>query len=403
MFEEKTLWRQRFSRTSKELGKYLRYIFNGHIVIVMVFLLGTAAFYYQEWISTLSTDFPVATIMAVVIALLVTYSPIYTFLMEADRIFLIPLEDRLRGYFQRSIITSFFVQLYLLILGLAVFMPMYAHVNNGSYKNFLPFLVVVCMVKAMNLLIRWRVQYYVDTNVHRTDSLVRFFVNGVFLYLLFAQAALWFFVPVVIIYLLLFAFYFSQTKQKGLKWEFLIDQEERRMMSFYRLANMFTDVPKLKDSVKRRKWLDWISGMLSFRHEDVYMHLYVNTFIRGGDYLGLFIRLTAIGMLALYFVTFGNGQILFVLLFLFLTGFQLMPLWNHHQNKIWISLYPVREELRESCFQKLLTGLLLIQSLLLSLPIFLKAEWFIGLSSIAAGFVFSYLFVYVYNRSKIKA
>jgi ABC-2 type transport system permease protein len=403
MFDEKVLWKQRLGRTSKELGKYLRYIFNGHIVIVMVFLLGTAAYYYQDWVSTLSKDFPVPVIMAAVLAFLVTYSPIYTFLLEADRIFLIPLEEKLKAYFHLSIIASFFIQLYLLIIGLAVFMPMYAHVNDDSYGSFLPFLFILCISKIFNLLIRWRVQYYVDTNSHKIDSIVRYFVNGVFLYLLFSDAPIWFWLPVGLIYIVLYFVYLSQTKLKGLKWEFLIEQEERRMMSFYRLANMFTDVPKLRDRVKRRKWLDWIAGMLSYRHESVYMHLFVNTFIRGGDYLGLFVRLTVIGILALYFITFGNGQILFVVLFLFLTGFQLMPLWNHHQNKIWIQLYPVKESQRENSFKKFLAAILMIQSVLLSLPLFLKGELFIGLFSIGAGFVFSYLFVYVYNKNKVRA
>lgn len=401
MFDEKVLWKERVGRTTKELSKYLPYIFNGHIVIVMMFLVGTAAFYYQEWINTLSQDFPAEMIMAILLAVVVTYSPIYTFLMEADRIFLIPLEEKMNPYFRRSIMASFFIQIYLLVLGLAVFMPMYAHVNNGSYKSFFPFLLIMCIIKVLNLLIRWRVQFYVNTNVHRTDSVVRFFVNGVFLYFLFSHAQIGFFIPVILIYLLLYFLYSSQTKLKGLKWEFLIDQEEKRMMAFYRLANLFTDVPKLRDSVKRRRWLDWVSGLLKFKHEGVYSHLYIHTFIRGGDYLGLFMRLTVIGMLALYFITYGNGQILFVLLFLFLTGFQLMPLWNHHQNKIWIQLYPVKESIRSSSFKKFLFVLLMIQAALLSLPLLLKQEWTTALISIAAGFAFSYLFVYVYQKNRL--
>lgn len=403
MFDEKALWRERFGNRSKELGKYLRYIFNGHIIIVMVFLIGTAAFYYQEWVSTLSPDFPVAIIMAFIIALLITYSPIYTFLIDPDRIFLIPLEEKLKPYFQRSIVVSFFVQLYLLIFGLAVFMPMYAHVNNGNFGTFFPFLLVLCVVKMGNLFIRWRVQYYVEKNVHIVDSFVRYFVNLVFLYFLFSGAAIWFFIPVILLYFILYFYYSSQTKLKGLKWELLIELEEKRMMSFYRLANMFTDVPKLKDTVKRRKWLDWIPGMLQFRHEGVYMHLYVNTFLRGGDYLGLFIRLTVIGVLALYFIAFGNGQILFVLLFLFLTGFQLFPLWNHHQNKVWLSLYPVKETIKEDSFKKFLSILLMLQSFLLSLPLFLKQEWVIAMLSLGSGLIFSYLFVFVYNKKKFKS
>ena len=96
MFDEKLLWKERFSRTSKELSRYLRYIFNGHLIIVLVFLLGSAAYYYQEWLKIIPNNFPSAVIMAVSIALLLTYSPIYTFMSEADRIFLIPLETILR-------------------------------------------------------------------------------------------------------------------------------------------------------------------------------------------------------------------------------------------------------------------------------------------------------------------
>ena len=107
MFDEKLLWKERLSRTSKELSRYLRYIFNGHLVIVFMFLLGTAAYYYQEWLKTLPETFPSAIIMSVCMSILLTYSPIYTFMSEADRIFLLPLETKLGGYFRKSILISF--------------------------------------------------------------------------------------------------------------------------------------------------------------------------------------------------------------------------------------------------------------------------------------------------------
>lgn len=402
MFDEKLLWKQRLGQTTKELGKYLRYIFNGHIVIVLVFLIGTAAYYYQEWVKTLPSDFPVSIIMAIVLSFLLTYSPIYTFLMEADRIFLLPVESQLAPYFKRSIFVSFFVQIYVLLLGLAVFMPMYAQVNNGDFSSFFPFLFILCLGKIANLLIRWKVQFFVETNVHLVDSLIRYCVNFVLLYFLFSSANSLFLIPVIVLYIGLYFYYRAQTKLKGLKWEFLIDQEERRMMSFYRIANLFTDVPKLRDQVKRRKWLDWVAGFLSYGHDKAYSYLYVHTFIRGGDYLGLFARLSIIGMLGLYYVTFGYGQILFVVLFLYLTGFQLLPLWNHHQNKIWLELYPVSASIRGKSFQNLLFRILLVQSLLFSIPLFLKGEWMTAILSIAAGTIFGYLFVYIYSKKKLR-
>jgi ABC-2 type transport system permease protein len=401
MFDAQKLWRERLGTASKEIGRYSRYIFNGHIVIVLVFLLGTAAFYYQEWVKTLSGDFPVALLMATVLSLVITISPIFTFVVDPDKVFLLALEERLESYFNRSIVLSFFIGLYLIVLFLGVLMPIYAQVTGSGFKHFLPFLVVLAGLKLINLFIRWRVQYYVEESTQRLDTFIRFVVNGVFLYLLFNQAVFGFVAVVGGLLLLLLFTYYKQTKKKGLKWERLIQLEERRMMSFYRLANLFTDVPKLKDEVKRRRWLDWITSSLPYKQEATFLHLFLQTFIRGGDYLGLWIRLTIIGGLILYFVTFGYGQILFVILFIYLTGFQLLPLWNHHQNKLWIQLYPVREITKKRSFQKLLFVVLSIQSLLLSVPIVMKGEWLVSGIALVAGIAFSYLFVYQYSLKKL--
>ena len=39
-----TLWKNRFNNYLKETTKYLRFIFNGHLVFVMIILLGGAGF-----------------------------------------------------------------------------------------------------------------------------------------------------------------------------------------------------------------------------------------------------------------------------------------------------------------------------------------------------------------------
>lgn len=402
-FDGNVFWKQRFAILSKEIVKYTRYIFNGHFVIALIFLLGALAYYYQEWVKTLNPDFPAAILMAAVLSLIVTYSPIYTFLMEADCVFLIPLENEMKPYFEKAIKMSFTLQLYGLAIGLAIFMPMYAQVKGGNFKSFLIFLIVMSALKWINLLIRWRVQFFVDTNIHRIDSVVRYFVNGVFLYLMFNQASILFLIPVALILCVLYFYYLMQTKNKGLKWEFLILQDERRLMSFYRLANLFTDVPKLKDRIKERKWLNWIISSISYKHENSYMYLFVHTFIRSGDYFGLFIRLTAIGIIGLAFFTYGYGDLVFAILFLYLTGFQLLPLWKHHENKLWLAIYPVEENLKWDSFKKLLSVILIVQTLFFAIPFFMKEEWTIACLFIASGVVFSILFSFVYAKRKVHA
>jgi ABC-2 type transport system permease protein len=401
MFDVKKLWKERFNRRMKELSRYLRYILNGHIMIVMVFLLGSAAFYYQQWLTSVSEQFPAAIIMAFTLAFILTYTPIYTFLTEADRIFLLPLEKKLQGFFKRAITVSFLLHAYLIIMGLAVFMPMYARVNDGNFQAFLPFLLAVLVIKVLNLLIRWKVQYYVEKSVHLFDTLIRYAVNAVFLFFLFSNEGLLFLFPEIVLLLLLYVYYSRNTKEKGLKWETLIEQEEKRMTSFYRLANLFTDVPHLRDRVKRRSWLDWLFSRLAFAQKNTFSHLFIRTFLRAGDYFGLFVRLTIIGAAGIYFLSFGYGQILLVLLFMYLTGFQLMPLWNHHQNKLWVQLYPLNEGLKEQSFKSLVSRILYLQALLLSLAVLANGDGITAIISLIAGIGFAYLFTQFYVQKKL--
>lgn len=403
MFDEKKLWKDRSVHRLKEFGVYLRYILNGHLVVVLLFLIGTAAFYYQNWISSLSPDFPAAMIIAVILGVLLTHSPVYTFLLEADQVFLIPLEMRLKGYFLRSGLISLVFQGYILLMALAIVMPMYAHVSANGFKSFFIFFIILLVIKGWNIAVNWRIHYYVQPSVYTWDMFVRFFINVLFTFLLFKHAHILFLIIFAFIMALYYRSFYTRTKKMGLKWDLLITQEEKRMASFYRLANLFTDVPKLKDTVKRRKWLDWLINRISFSQDKTYDYLFARTFLRSSDYLGLFIRLTLIGAAALYFISFGPGQIVLSLLFIYLTGFQLLPLWNHHQNKLWIDLYPVAQIHKTTAFHSLLLRILIVQSSIFTVVILFKGEWVFSLLIFLSGLLFSFLFVNVYSKKRLKA
>ncbi|WP_226644805.1 ABC transporter permease [Mesobacillus subterraneus] len=403
MFNPQQLWKERFGTFAKETGSYLRYIFNGHLVIVVLFLLGTAAFYYQEWIKTLQPDFPAAWIIALILAFVLTYSPIQTFLTEADKIFLLPLETRLHDYFKKSIAFSLSLQSYLLLLVLAVLMPLHVKIHGADFKSFFILLIALILIKWFNILIRWNVQYFIEKNVRLTDSILRFCINVVLLYFIFSGAQLIFAAVPAAVLILLYFYYKKQAVDKGLKWEQLIEDEERRMNAFYRVANMFTDVPKLRDRTKRRKWLDWLVNVIPYRQDLAFSHLYLRTFARSGDYFGLLVRLSLIGGAALYFLTYGPGQILLALLFMYLTGFQLLPLWNHHQNKLWVGLYPVPENARKKSFTSLLLGIMIFQAAVFAGAVLIKGEWLSAAIVLASGIAFSLFFVYFYSQSKLKS
>ena len=141
---------------------------------------------------------------------------------------------------------------------------------------------------------------------------------------------------------------------------------------------------------------------ISFSQENTYLYLFARTFLRSSDYLGLFIRLTVIGGIAMYFISFGVGQLVLSLLFIYLTGFQLLPLSNHHQNKLWIDLYPVPLKHKTNAFQSILLSILYIQSFIFTIIILVKGEWLFSVIVLLSGILFSFLFVNVYSKKRLK-
>jgi ABC-2 type transport system permease protein len=258
-------------------------------------------------------------------------------------------------------------------------------------------------LKAWNLASSWRIQYFIHPAVYRWDGIVRYFINTTFAFLLFKQANPLILLLIAVVMALYYRSFYKSTKNSSLKWDLLISQEEKRMNSFYRLANLFTDVPMLKDTVKRRKWLDFLVKPMGFSQEKTFQYLFVRTFLRSGDYLGLFIRLTIIGGLAIYFLSFGLGQIVIAVLFLYLTGFQLLPLWNHHQNKIWVDLYPVQAKYKKTAFYSLLMVILIVQTVLFTVILLFKGQWSSALIELLVGSAFNYIFVFIYNKNRFKS
>ncbi|PFA62602.1 ABC transporter permease [Bacillus sp. AFS015802] len=395
------IWRKRIAEYNQELQKYLKYMFNDHLLFVLIFALGGAAFTYNQWVKTLEPSFPAPLIMAVILGLLLAWSPVYTFLREADAVFLLPLEERLSSYFTKCIWISFMFQSYVQLLVLAALMPMYVAVSGSSFKSFFPLLAFVLCIKVWNLYVRWFMLRFQEREAHITDSLVRFFLNGALVFLVLSDAPLW--SPIVVAVLMLgYVFYFHQsTKGKNLKWDLLIHLEEQRMLIFYRIANMFTDVPKLKGRVHRRKWLDWLVKA-PFSQASTYRYLYLRSLVRTSEYSGLYVRLTVIGALLIYWNASFIFSILTALVFLYLTAFQLIPLFKRFDYKIWVLIYPVSREWKKSSFQKLMTQSMMIQAVVFSIPLIVRGAWLEGLITLLAGITFSIFFSQFYLAQRLK-
>ena len=358
------LWRERFSLFLQELQKYLQYIFNGHLVFVLVIGLGGLAYYYSEWVKTLDDSFPAAFLLAVIISLPLTSSPIYTLLKEPDMFFLLPVEKKLKLYFAKGLRISFVFQSYILLMFLAAAMPLYAAVENGKFSDFFWIFIVLLIAKYLNLKIRWSILHFQEKQVIVVDSIVRYCVNAVLIYVTLTSVSLVFTIVLLVILLGLTVYFQKATQDKLLKWEQLIALENKRMHSFYRFANMFTDVPHLKKKNKRRKWLDPLLSFITYDQKNTYHYLYARTFLRSGDYFGLYIRLTVIGIVVLLSLSSLLPQLIGTGLFVYMTGFQLIMIRKQHDYMFWHDLYPMHTSKKNEAIQTLLRNVLLLQTII---------------------------------------
>ncbi|MGE0977259.1 ABC transporter permease EcsB [Bacillus cereus] len=395
------LWKERFRHFLKEVRTYSKYVFNDHLKFIFVFIIGAGAYYYQQWLQTLTPSFPAALVMAVLIGLVLTAGSIQTLLKEADLVYLLPVEEKLKPYFTKAFLFTFMIQLYIIAIVAAALAPLYFQQMKQTGAGYIWIVLAFVIVKAWNLFVAWEKSFLTDQNIQRADWFIRFILNGLFVYFLVERTSVLFIGGLVLLMVLYLAIMHQMVKGKPLNWEYLISEEGKKMMLLYRIANMFVDVPALKERVARRKWLDFILSMIGEKR--TYLYLYTRTFLRSGNYFGLYVRLLALGGVILYFIPFLYGRFIVSLIFLYLIGYQLLTLWKHHRMKIWLDLYPVGGEEKKKDFLTLLNAILIIGSVIFTVIFALATKDFMmtGILLIVS-ILFSIGFVYQYGAKRIE-
>ena len=78
------VWRARFTHYMGEVQKYLRFVFTGHLAIVIMFVLGAAGYKYSEWLKTASSDFPSILLATVILGIVLGISRPITLIRKPD-------------------------------------------------------------------------------------------------------------------------------------------------------------------------------------------------------------------------------------------------------------------------------------------------------------------------------
>ena len=393
---------QRVKKHQQQMQRYLKYVFNDHFALLMTLLLGAGGLYYSNFLKTLTPPFSIGRFVVVLIFVLaLTFGRYASLTKPADQLFLLPKEIQMRTYLQKALRYSCIVPFAGLFLIVGAVMPLYAVSTAKGFSQFFILLLMMWSLKWSHLLVQ---QARVFLILNKTKQLLTL---SFWLYA-FVTIVLGIFVtPLIglILGVLAAVGYYIVTWKKqtaSLDWEVMIDMEQDRLYRVYQFINLFTDVPAVKAVVRRRKYADVLLARIKKIQSNTYLYLYSRQFVRGTEYSGLFIRLVAIYCVMLYFIEEYWIVLILGVLFLYLIGFQMIPMYHRFRYMLLSELYPVSEGMQKRSFRTILTVILMSATLVFAIGVLLMQPLTQAGIIIFIFLAFDLFFLYVYVPQRLK-
>ena len=384
----------------KKMSRYAKYVFNDHFVLVMLFIFGALAYQYAEFLKTVEPPFTIGKVIwLIVLSTLLFFGKLSALVESADSVFLAAKEAEWQASLKQARTRSLLVPAIVMLLILGIAMPMVDVGQEISVIRLLAFYSILLLLKWIELGIQLaNLQMPVKVDKRRSDVLLFFVAMGLLAIAFFINE--W--VAFGLTFVLAFLFNHWLMKEEALiNWTKLVDHEEKRFANINRLINLFTDVPTVKNHAKRRKYLDGVVRFLAGK-DNANQYLYARIFVRGGNYGGMFIRLTAIGMIIFMVTNLPAISVALNILFIYLTGFQLFSLYDETQENILVRLYPQTTQQKDKGFKDLLVKILLLESLLFAIATIVGINILVGGVVFVLNSLFSYLLVYFYFSKRAK-
>jgi ABC-2 type transport system permease protein len=391
MIDVEKLWRKRRNAHLTQTLKYFSLMANSGLIVSLILLIIVGSIYYAKLLKALPQDFPAVLILTVLFSFLLTKSAIRTLLKEGDLVFLLPVESGMKHYFSKSLSSAIASGSFITLFVFTLTWPIVQVFITDGWKMYVIFAFFLIAAKVFNLFVAWEERRLPYKSHQLNYKIMRFIVNFVYVYLLFNEAYVFLIAMFAIMYVLKNFVFEVFKKVHGYQWEMLLAEEQTLKMKGYRLVNYFTDVPALKQTVHKRPLLNML-GTFSFKKKNMMPALFMKTFTRSGDYLGLYIRLVLIGFLFLYLVPPGWWQLAVVILFFQMLALQLFTLYTQYKWNVIFNIYPIEANVKIAAFIKWLRGLLLMQGILYGIFYgILTGDWLIALLMPVAAFVYSLL------------
>jgi len=359
----------RQKRHQKQLNKYLKYVFNDHIGLVLIFVLGGGMFYYSQFLERVDKTFILGKMIVALIWLVgLSVGKLATLLVEADAHFLLPKEDEMSEYFQAAFRHSLKIPSVLIGVLVVGAMPLLMRLSPISWYQAFIYFFNLMGLKMIHMSLLIDRLYKCDK--HATNQQPKFLFHwlvSLATVLISTFFYSWLGSVLILIYAMMFFYYEKREKKETFNWLLAIELEQTRQKRIASMMNMFTDVPNVATPIRRRRYLDGLIARYTRRYTNTFDFLYIRSFLRGTSYLGVTFRLVVIGIVSGLFIDDWRLLLPLFLVIIFAIGFQLVPLYQHYDYQTMTQLYPIAISEKKQALQRLWKVVLVSVFLLFSL------------------------------------
>ena len=356
---------------------YSKYIFNSHLIMFLIIVLGAALINYSKWIA-IASQFELYSVLiaaAVAFSYFLVSTKIKTYIKEADAVFLLPLEKYYKNVGKKTVINITLVHIVSFVIFYFAVKPITSII--GTVDKLAIFMLIL-VILLNNLLKYFQVIHYKEII---WVKILQFFVIFIQIISVFVVNTYILIIDLAGIVALAFATYLILKNSRNVgskedqekyivKWAEAAEYDKHRMESYLKFVNMFVDVPLSGVKVARRKYFDVLLPKLTkdnFNKENSFKYYYYRVFLRQENTVYLALRLMLLAGLIIF--SFKNSYVsgVAIISYSYLTIIQLVPLFKQMSNNIWHSILPVDDNIKIKSFKKLLTIVMLITTVLLGI------------------------------------
>ena len=364
---------------------YSKYIFNSHLIMFLIIVLGAVLINYSKWIAIASKVelYSVYTAATVVFSYYLVSSKIKTYIKEADAVFLLPLEKYYRKIGLKTVISSTIVHIITVIIFYFATKPITSLIGNIDRLSIFMLLIVITW---NNLLKYFQVIHYKEVIWSKLLLFIVIFIQLLEVFFENTIIRVIYFISIMV--LAVFTLHIMKNAGNKLNakdqekyvvnWNQAADYDKHRIESYLKFVNMFVDVPLSGVKVARRKYFDILLPKLTkdnFKKENSFKYYYYRVFLRQENTVYLALRLMLLAALVIF--SFKNTYVsgLAIISYSYLTIIQLVPLYKQMSNNIWYSILPVSEDIKIKSYKQLLTSVMIVTTLLLGVVSILLASF----------------------------